>query len=187
MYNDLDLHINHYSNGVSLALKKPHQNPTHTNLKNAKKTYFMGHLQVVTVNCARIISGNQIATNGVVHVIDRVISAIGNSMQDVIEVEDDLTTLSVSIHTGKGGFVVYVTKQWSLTKWNCAKQHTFQDLAQTSGLLEKLGQPGHYTLFAPTNDAFDKLGSDVLERLQSDKEVLKGEINCFLSKSALIS
>uniref|UniRef100_A0A8C8E3S5 Periostin n=1 Tax=Oryzias sinensis TaxID=183150 RepID=A0A8C8E3S5_9TELE len=124
MYNDLDLHINHYSNGV------------------------------VTVNCARIISGNQIATNGVVHVIDRVISAIGNSMQDVIEVEDDLTTLS--------------------------------DLAQTSGLLEKLGQPGHYTLFAPTNDAFDKLGSDVLERLQSDKEVLKGEINFQCSEAIMV-
>uniref|UniRef100_A0A8C7ZZQ7 Periostin, osteoblast specific factor b n=1 Tax=Oryzias sinensis TaxID=183150 RepID=A0A8C7ZZQ7_9TELE len=125
MYNDLDLHINHYSNGV------------------------------VTVNCARIISGNQIATNGVVHVIDRVISAIGNSMQDVIEVEDDLTTLS--------------------------------DLAQTSGLLEKLGQPGHYTLFAPTNDAFDKLGSDVLERLQSDKEVLKALLSFHLLDSVQCS
>lgn len=48
-------------------------------------------------------------------------------------------------------------------------------MAQNAGLLEKLGQPGHYTLFAPTNDAFDKLGGDVLERLQMDKEVLKGK------------
>ncbi|RVE65026.1 hypothetical protein OJAV_G00132160 [Oryzias javanicus] len=125
MYNDLGLHINHYPNGV------------------------------VTVNCARIIYGNQIATNGVVHVIDRVISAIGNSMQDVIEVNDELTTLS--------------------------------DLAQTSGLLEKLGEPGHYTLFAPTNDAFEKLGSDVLERLQSDKEVLKALLNFHLLDSVQCS
>lgn len=51
---------------------------------------------MVTVNCARIIYGNQVATNGVVHVIDRVISAVGNTIQDVIEVNDDLTTLSVS-------------------------------------------------------------------------------------------
>uniref|UniRef100_A0A665VBJ7 Periostin-like n=1 Tax=Echeneis naucrates TaxID=173247 RepID=A0A665VBJ7_ECHNA len=118
MYNDLGLHINHYSNGV------------------------------VTVNCARIIYGNQVATNGVVHVIDRVISAVGNTIQDTIEVDDDLTTLS--------------------------------DLAQNAGLLEKLGMPGHYTLFAPTNEAFDKLGSDVLERLQSDKEVLKALLNFHL-------
>lgn len=53
-------------------------------------------MQVVTVNCARIIHGNQVATNGVVHVIDRVISAVGNTIQDFIEVDDDLSTLSVS-------------------------------------------------------------------------------------------
>lgn len=53
-------------------------------------------VQVVTVNCARIIYGNQVATNGVVHVIDRVISAVGSTMQDVIEVDDDLITLNVS-------------------------------------------------------------------------------------------
>lgn len=48
------------------------------------------------MNCARIIYANQVATNGVVHVIDRVISAVGSTIQDVIEVDDDLTTLSVS-------------------------------------------------------------------------------------------
>lgn len=53
-------------------------------------------MQVVTVNCARIIHGNQVATNGVVHVIDRVISAVGNTIQGVIEVDDDLSTLNVS-------------------------------------------------------------------------------------------
>ncbi|XP_068570817.1 periostin, osteoblast specific factor b isoform X1 [Cebidichthys violaceus] len=125
MYNDLGLHINHYSNGV------------------------------VTVNCARIIHGNQVATNGVVHVIDRVVSAVGNTIQDVIEVDDDLTTLS--------------------------------DVAQTAGFLEKLGQPGHYTLFAPTNEAFESLGSEVLERLQGDKEVLKALLNFHLLDSVQCS
>ncbi|XP_063763650.1 periostin, osteoblast specific factor b isoform X2 [Eleginops maclovinus] len=125
MYNELGLQINHYSNGV------------------------------VTVNCARIIYGNQVATNGVVHVIDRVISAVGNTIQDVIEVDDDLTTLS--------------------------------DVAQNSGLLEKLGQPGHFTLFAPTNEAFETLGSEVLERLQGDKEVLKALLNFHLLDSVQCS
>ncbi|XP_034722315.1 periostin, osteoblast specific factor b isoform X2 [Etheostoma cragini] len=125
MYNDLGLQINHYSNGV------------------------------VTVNCARIIYGNQVSTNGVVHVIDRVISAVGNTIQDVIEVDDDLTTLN--------------------------------DVAQTAGFLEKLGQPGHYTLFAPTNEAFESLGSEVLERLQGDKEVLKALLNFHLLNSVQCS
>ncbi|KAM4627288.1 periostin, osteoblast specific factor b isoform 2-T2 [Polymixia lowei] len=121
MYNDLGLFINHYSNGV------------------------------VTVNCARIMHGNQVATNGVVHVIDRVISAVGNTIQDYIEVDDDLTTLS--------------------------------DMARDSGLLDKLGQPGQYTLFAPTNEAFDKLGKDVLERLMGDKDVLRALLNFHLLNS----
>ncbi|XP_017271819.1 periostin, osteoblast specific factor b isoform X2 [Kryptolebias marmoratus] len=125
MYSDLDLYINHYPNGV------------------------------VTVNCARIIYGNQVATNGVVHVIDRVISSVGNTIQEYIDVSDDLTTLS--------------------------------DMVQNSGLLEKLGTPGHYTLFAPTNDAFDKLGSDTLERLLSDKEVLKALLKYHLLDSVQCS
>lgn len=52
-------------------------------------------------------------------------------------------------------------------------------MAQNAGLLEMLGKPGHYTLFAPTNDAFDSLGGDVLERLQSDKEVLNGKLDLY--------
>ena len=49
----------------------------------------------MTVNCARIIHGNQVATNGVVHVIDRVISAVGNTIKEVLDVEDNLSTFTV--------------------------------------------------------------------------------------------
>ncbi|XP_059187845.1 periostin, osteoblast specific factor b isoform X1 [Centropristis striata] len=125
MYNDLGLQINHYPNGV------------------------------VTVNCARIIYGNQVATNGVVHVIDRVVSAVGNTIQDFIEVNDDVTTL--------------------------------YELVENSGLLEKLGQPGHYTIFAPTNEAFESLGSVVLERIQGDKEALKALVNFHILNSVQCS
>ncbi|XP_077579411.1 periostin, osteoblast specific factor b [Stigmatopora nigra] len=125
MYNNLGLLINHYPNGV------------------------------VTVNCARIIHGNQVATNGVVHVIDRVISAVGRTIRDVIEVEDELSTLN--------------------------------DIAVNSGLLDKLSEDGHFTLFAPTNEAFDKLGGDVLERLQSDKQVLQALLNFHLLDSVQCS
>lgn len=53
-------------------------------------------MQVVTVNCARIIHGNQIATNGVVHVVDRVLTAVGNTIRDIIETEEDLSSFKVS-------------------------------------------------------------------------------------------
>ncbi|GAB1287525.1 Periostin [Apodemus speciosus] len=107
MYNNLGLFINHYPNGV------------------------------VTVNCARVIHGNQIATNGVVHVIDRVLTQIGTSIQDFIEAEDELSS--------------------------------FRAAAITSDLLESLGRDGHFTLFAPTNEAFEKLPRGVLERIMGDK------------------
>ncbi|KAG9264629.1 periostin-like isoform X3 [Astyanax mexicanus] len=125
MYNDLSLHINHYSNGI------------------------------VTVNCARIIHGNQVATNGVVHVIDRVITAVGNTIQDVIDVDDELSSLNT--------------------------------MATAAGLMDKLGQPGHFTLFAPTDDAFSKLDGDVMERLMADKDVLQALINYHLLDSVQCS
>uniref|UniRef100_A0A673K3L7 Periostin-like n=1 Tax=Sinocyclocheilus rhinocerous TaxID=307959 RepID=A0A673K3L7_9TELE len=127
MYNKQGLYINHYSNGV------------------------------VTVNCARIIHGNQVATNGVVHVIDRVISVVSQTIKDVIESNDDLASLNV------------------------------RTVALTSGLQGQLAEPGHYTLFAPTNEAFDKLDSDVLERLMSDTTVLQALLKYHLLNSVQCS
>ncbi|XP_048034863.1 periostin isoform X2 [Megalobrama amblycephala] len=125
MYNKQGLYINHYSNGV------------------------------VTVNCARIIHGNQVATNGVVHVIDRVISVVRQTINDVIENDDELSTLNTAV--------------------------------VNSGLQAQLDEPGHYTLFAPTNDAFDKLDSDVLERLMSDTTVLQALLKYHLLNSVQCS
>ncbi|KAB5543488.1 hypothetical protein PHYPO_G00079740 [Pangasianodon hypophthalmus] len=126
MYNKQGLHINHYSNGV------------------------------VTVNCARIIHANQVSTNGVVHVIDRVISAVGNSIRDVIQSNEELSS--------------------------------FREAANVeASLLERLGKSGHYTLFAPTNKAFEQLDSDVLERILNDKTVLQAFLNYHLLSSVQCS
>uniref|UniRef100_UPI001EAF6C6C periostin-like n=1 Tax=Oncorhynchus gorbuscha TaxID=8017 RepID=UPI001EAF6C6C len=95
---------------------------------------------IVTVNCARIIHGNQVATNGVVHVIDRVITNVVNTIQDALGVDDDLSSFSA--------------------------------VALASGVMEKLGQPGHFTLFAPTNDAFNNLEAGFLERIMGDNAVI---------------
>lgn len=43
-----------------------------------------------------------------------------------------------------------------------------------SDLTDKLQQPGHFTLFAPTNAAFSKLNSEHIQRIMADKDVLKG-------------
>lgn len=41
-------------------------------------------------------------------------------------------------------------------------------------MADKLQQPGHFTLFAPTNAAFRKLSPDYVQRIMADKDVLKG-------------
>uniref|UniRef100_UPI0037E7E8E6 periostin-like isoform X2 n=1 Tax=Semicossyphus pulcher TaxID=241346 RepID=UPI0037E7E8E6 len=125
MYNDLGLYINHYPNGI------------------------------VTVNCARIIHGNQIATNGVVHVIDRVITFVSNTIKGVLDVNDDLSSFSAA--------------------------------ALASGMMDKLDQPGHYTLFAPTNEAFDRLAPGHLERIMGDKDVIAALVNYHLLNSVQCS
>uniref|UniRef100_A0A8C6MDE6 Periostin n=1 Tax=Nothobranchius furzeri TaxID=105023 RepID=A0A8C6MDE6_NOTFU len=108
MYNNLGIYINHYPNGV------------------------------LTVNCARLIHANQVATNGVVHVIDRVISSVGNTIRDFLENTDDLSS--------------------------------FADAALAAEVMDKLGKPGHYTLFAPTNSAFDKLKPGFMESITENQE-----------------
>ncbi|XP_078121451.1 periostin-like isoform X3 [Sander vitreus] len=125
MYNDLGIYINHYSNGI------------------------------VTVNCARIIHGNQVATNGVVHVIDRVIRGVANNIKDVLDVTDELSS--------------------------------FKAAALASGLMDKLDEPGHYTLFAPTDEAFDKLSPGYMERIMGDKDVTAALVNYHLLKSVQCS
>lgn len=49
----------------------------------------------MTVNCARIIHGNQVATNGVVHVVDRVITVATNTIREVLETRDELSSFNV--------------------------------------------------------------------------------------------
>ncbi|XP_075065935.1 transforming growth factor-beta-induced protein ig-h3 [Mixophyes fleayi] len=67
MYQNLDIHVHHYPNGI------------------------------VTVNCARLIKADHHATNGVVHVIDKVITAVTNNIDQVVETEDSLETLRAAV------------------------------------------------------------------------------------------
>ncbi|XP_069387297.1 transforming growth factor-beta-induced protein ig-h3 [Paralichthys olivaceus] len=67
MFQDFHVHIHHYSNGI------------------------------MTVNCARLIKPDQHATNGIVHVVDRVITAISSNLNMLIDVDEDLETLCTAI------------------------------------------------------------------------------------------
>lgn len=60
-------------------------------------------LQIVTVNCARLVKTDQQATNGIVHVVDRVITAITNNVNSMIDTDDELETLRVDLFLKGGG------------------------------------------------------------------------------------
>ncbi|XP_053487002.1 transforming growth factor-beta-induced protein ig-h3 isoform X2 [Ictalurus furcatus] len=121
MYQDFDVHIQHYSNGI------------------------------VTVNCARLVKTDQHATNGIVHVVDRVITAVTNNVQSFLDTDDDLTTL--------------------------------QKAVDDAGLTSLLESQGSYTLFAPTNEAFEKIPEEMLNRILSDPVALKDLLNYHILKN----
>uniref|UniRef100_A0A9J8DL40 Transforming growth factor, beta-induced n=1 Tax=Cyprinus carpio carpio TaxID=630221 RepID=A0A9J8DL40_CYPCA len=121
MYQDFDVHIQHYSNGV------------------------------VTVNCARLVKTDQHATNGIVHVVDRVITAITNNVNSLIDTDDDLDTLRTAV--------------------------------AAAGLTSLLENEGSYTIFAPTNEAFEKIPPETLTRILGDPVALKDLLNYHILKN----
>ncbi|KAK2838627.1 hypothetical protein Q7C36_013441 [Tachysurus vachellii] len=121
MYQDFDVHIHHYSNGI------------------------------VTVNCARLVKTDQHATNGIVHVVDRVITAVTNNIQSFLETDDDLTTL--------------------------------QKAVDDAGLTSVLENQGSYTVFAPTNEAFEKIPPEMMNRILNDPVALKDLLNYHILKT----
>ncbi|XP_071389845.1 transforming growth factor-beta-induced protein ig-h3 isoform X1 [Centroberyx affinis] len=121
MYQDFHVHIHHYPNGI------------------------------VTVNCARLIKTDQHATNGIVHVVDRVITAISNNVHTFIDTDDDLETLRTAI--------------------------------AAAGLTTMLESDGHYTVFAPTNEAFEKIPPETLNRILGDPVALKDLLNYHILKN----
>uniref|UniRef100_A0A4W4G362 Transforming growth factor-beta-induced protein ig-h3 n=1 Tax=Electrophorus electricus TaxID=8005 RepID=A0A4W4G362_ELEEL len=121
MYQDFNIQIHHYPNGV------------------------------VTVNCARLVKTDQHATNGIVHVVNRVITAITNNIHSFLETVDDLETLRTAV--------------------------------AAAGLTAMLENEGSYTVFAPTNEAFEKIPPDMLSRILGDPVALKDLLNNHILKN----
>ncbi|KAG8506518.1 Transforming growth factor-beta-induced protein ig-h3 [Galemys pyrenaicus] len=111
MYQNSNIQIHHYPNGI------------------------------ITVNCARLLKADHHATNGVVHLIDKVISITTNNIQQIIEIEDIFETLRAAV--------------------------------AASGLNTQLEGDGPFTLLAPTNEAFEKIPAETLNRILGDPEALR--------------
>lgn len=49
----------------------------------------------------------------------------------------------------------------------------FAELMETTGMMDEVTEPGVFTLFVPTDDAFDALGEDALAELMSREGVIE--------------
>merc|ERR1719431_774562 len=104
--------------------------------------------KVIMANCAKIISRNNFASNGIVHMVDKVIVPATHTVGQIIS--EDL------------GF------------------EQFSAALDKSGLMEKLSGEGQFTVFAPSDEAMDKLESNIKERVMSGSgcaaDILKNHI-----------
>lgn len=64
---------------------------------------------------------------------------------------------------------------------------TLVSLVKEAGLVEALQAEGPYTVFAPTNEAFDNVPTETLEALKADKEKLKKVLLYHVVKGKVMS
>ena len=69
-----------------------------------------------------------------------------------------------------------------------SKDHTILlALVKEAGLVEKLGEKGEWTVFAPTDAAFKKLDKATLEKVKGDKELLKSILMAHAVKGTVLA
>ncbi|XP_064605989.1 LOW QUALITY PROTEIN: periostin-like [Liolophura sinensis] len=116
--------------------------PTGSPVKSTVRINFYEYPhKLITANCARLLKTDVLATNGVIHTVERVLSPVTNSLIGIISKNPELSTLKTLLSKGD--------------------------------LVQMLREYGHYTLFAPTNSAFDKLPMELQEKLYKGDACLK--------------
>ncbi|XP_033743739.1 periostin-like isoform X2 [Pecten maximus] len=96
---------------------------------------------VATVNCARIMVPNQMASNGIVHIIDRLIRPLDF----------------------RGTIADVILRDQRLTK--------FSQMLYKANLIDTLQKSKHFTLFIPEDKAFKRLSSGLNNRITNDRKI----------------
>ncbi|XP_003747224.1 transforming growth factor-beta-induced protein ig-h3 [Galendromus occidentalis] len=106
--------------------------------------------KVLTANCVPIVAADNFHKNGVVHVVDGTLPTPSKSVKEILA--------------------------------NDPKFETFNEILSRSGeLLDKLDDPeAHYTVFAPTQDAFKDIDAETLEMWRNGEgcvdQLLQGHV-----------
>ena len=100
--------------------------------------------------CLKSYFRNNHATNGIVHVVDKVIVPAEGTIADVLSADEHFKTM--------------------------------MDALEANDLGEMLSQPGHFTIFVPTDEAFEKLDGKTRDRILGN-----GGCSADLIKSHILS
>ncbi|MFT7120548.1 MAG: putative surface protein with fasciclin (FAS1) repeats [Neolewinella sp.] len=119
-------------------------------------------------NVATVTATDIAGSNGVIHVIDRVMLPTGVNPADLLKKGAMMATKAVMAPKPTGPTIVAVA----------SGNDNFTTLVAAlgaAGLVETFDSPGEYTVFAPTDDAFAKLPEGLVNTLvTTEKAQLKG-------------
>ena len=110
----------------------------------------------VQVSGAQIVRNDIAASNGIIHAIDKVM--LPPTAINQLEVSESVDERETSIID-----VVHEADRFQ----------RFSDLLDRANLEERFDVEGPYTIFAPTNDAIDKLNHETVDELQRDTQQLR--------------
>jgi len=110
---------------------------------------------VVTANCMRVIDGDNVASNGVVHVVDGLLKPVKDSIASLISKHPDLSM--------------------------------FKTVLGQTGLVAILKKEGDFTMFVPSNSAFDRMNPIDKEKLLSGQQCVTDIVRHHLVNNVICS
>ncbi|XP_030068029.1 transforming growth factor-beta-induced protein ig-h3 [Microcaecilia unicolor] len=131
MYQNLNIQVHHYPNGI------------------------------VTVNCARLMKADHHATNGVVHIIDKVITATTNSIQQHVENEENLETLKTALAASDLSTLLEGDEEYTL-------------LAPTNEAFAKIPEATLKRILGDPEALKDLLSHHILRKAQCSEAIISG-------------
>lgn len=130
-------------------------------------------LQTVTVDGVRVNAFDILASNGVVHIIDAVMIAPAGDIVTQLNDHYDFTTLVSKVtQAGLAGDLMGKQRHQQYNVL-CTKHDLFWLASLHLCSLTVAGN--NLTVFAPNNAAFAKLSTAALQRLENDKNMLRGK------------
>lgn len=123
---------------------------------------------IITANCAVVKSANHpIENGGMLHVTDAILPQVTKTIRDILIENKDFGKFTECM------FVFQLRELILIRRYVRLIMRIFHAVAANAEILEKLGEPGNYTVFAATDAAFDELSEDLKTKLKKGKSCIK--------------